>query len=111
MSEMGGSYMTEFFQDRFYVRLSVTKKSEEMKKIISSGEPQTDFIVRPRSLNLVGDFQSLKVEISGSLYYMVEIVRTKSEDAWVPDQGVLIYKVDGGITDEACVDQDRLCQR
>ena len=35
-SEMGGSYMAEFFQDRFYVRLSVTKKSEETKKSIIS---------------------------------------------------------------------------
>jgi len=33
-SEMGGSYMTEYFQDRFYVRLSITQKSEEAKKII-----------------------------------------------------------------------------
>jgi len=33
-SEMGGSYMAEFFQDRFYVRLSITKKSEETKKSI-----------------------------------------------------------------------------
>ncbi len=33
-SEMGGSYMTEFFQDRFYVRLSITKKSVETKNSI-----------------------------------------------------------------------------
>jgi hypothetical protein len=33
-SEMGGSYMTEYFQDRFYVRLSITPKSEETKKSI-----------------------------------------------------------------------------
>ena len=33
-SEMGGSYMTEYYQDRFYVRLSITQKSEEAKKSI-----------------------------------------------------------------------------
>ena len=80
--------------------------SSNNQKIISPGESQTDFIVRPRSLNLVGDFQSLKVEISSSTYYMVEVVRTQSEDAWVSDEGVLIYMVDGGKTDEACVDKD-----
>jgi M6 family metalloprotease-like protein len=75
------------------------------QRVISSGEPQTDFIVRPRSLNLVGDYQSLKVEISSSLYYLVEVVKTQSEDAWVPDQGVYIYLADGGVTNEACDDQ------
>jgi hypothetical protein len=33
-SEMGGSYMVEYFQNKFYVRLSVTKKSEQTKKSI-----------------------------------------------------------------------------
>ncbi len=33
-SEMGGSYMIEYIQDKFYVRLSITKKSEESKKSI-----------------------------------------------------------------------------
>ena len=33
-SEMGGSYMAEYFQDKFYVRLSITKKSEDAKKSI-----------------------------------------------------------------------------
>ena len=80
--------------------------SSTNQKIISPGEPQTDFIVRPRSLNIAGDYQSLKVEISGSLYYRVEVAKTQSEDAWLPDQGVLIYQVDGGLYDEACVDQN-----
>ena len=33
-SEMGGSYMAESFQDKFYVKLSITDKSEEAKKTI-----------------------------------------------------------------------------
>ena len=33
-SEMGGSFMAEYFQDRFYVRLSITKKSEQAKESI-----------------------------------------------------------------------------
>ena len=33
-SEMGGSYLTEYIQDRFYVKLSITKKSEANKEII-----------------------------------------------------------------------------
>ena len=33
-SEMGGGYMTEYFQDKFYVRLSITKKSKDAKKSI-----------------------------------------------------------------------------
>lgn len=33
-SEMGGSYMIEYFQDKFYVKLSITKKSEDSKKSI-----------------------------------------------------------------------------
>ncbi len=33
-SEMGGSYMAEYIQDKFYVKLSITKKSEEAKESI-----------------------------------------------------------------------------
>ncbi len=33
-SEMGGGYMAEYFQDKFYVKLSITKKSDESKKSI-----------------------------------------------------------------------------
>jgi len=33
-SEMGGSYMAEYFQERFYVRLSITRKSDAAKKSI-----------------------------------------------------------------------------
>jgi hypothetical protein len=32
--EMGGTFMLEYFQDRFYVRMSITQKSEEAKKVI-----------------------------------------------------------------------------
>ena len=41
VAEMGGSYMAEFFQDRFYVRLSITKKSEETKKITKKAVDST----------------------------------------------------------------------
>ena len=34
--EMGGTYMLEYFQDRFYVRVSIMQKSEEAKKTILS---------------------------------------------------------------------------
>ncbi|MCP3876300.1 MAG: hypothetical protein GY699_24555 [Desulfobacteraceae bacterium] len=33
-SELGGTYMTEFFQDKFYIRLSITQKSESAKNAI-----------------------------------------------------------------------------
>lgn len=33
-SEMGGSYMTEYIQDKFYVKLSITRKSEDAKESI-----------------------------------------------------------------------------
>lgn len=33
-SEMGGSYMMEYIQDKFYVKLSITKKSEDAKASI-----------------------------------------------------------------------------
>ena len=32
--EMGGTYMLEYFQDRFYVRVSIMQKSETAKKTI-----------------------------------------------------------------------------
>jgi hypothetical protein len=34
--EMGGTYMLEYFQDRFYVRVSIMQKSEKAKKAILS---------------------------------------------------------------------------
>jgi len=32
--EMGGGYMVEYSQDRFYVRLSITQRSEQAKKVL-----------------------------------------------------------------------------
>ena len=71
--------------------------------VIQSGG-QGEYVVRPRSVDVSGDIQSLKVEISSTTYYLAEVVRQMDEDAWVSDEGVLIYKVDGPVTGEPCTD-------
>jgi len=80
--------------------------SNNNQEDILPGDPQGDFILRPRALDITGDLQSLSVEISSSKYYMVEVVKFWSEDDWVPDEGVLIYLVDASKTVGACEDKD-----
>jgi len=75
-------------------------------EIIASGGSDS-FHVRPRHLDIEGDIQALKVKISDSVYYMVEVIEQKSEDAWLPDEGVYIYIVDKNEpNDDECTDQD-----
>ena len=63
--------------------------------------------VRPRHLDITGDIQALKVSISSTKYYRVEVCEQESEDAWLPDEGVLIYLVDEGANDnDECTDED-----
>lgn len=80
--------------------------SNNNQEDILPGDPQGDFILRPRALEITGDLQSLRVEISSSKYYLVEVVKFWSEDNWVPDEGALIYLVDASKTVSACEDMD-----
>ncbi|MBN1330366.1 MAG: hypothetical protein JXA54_12905 [Candidatus Heimdallarchaeota archaeon] len=50
-------------------------------EVIDSGESDS-FHVRPRHLDILGDTYALKVKISNSVYYMVEVIEQKGEDAW-----------------------------
>ncbi|NHJ03893.1 MAG: hypothetical protein EAX90_03660 [Candidatus Heimdallarchaeota archaeon] len=64
-------------------------------------------VVRPRYLDLIGDTQSIKIEISESKYYMIEVIKLKDEDSLRPDEGVYIYLVDKAKEDDReCVDMD-----
>ena len=46
-SEMGSSYMVEYIQDRFYVRLSITQKSEDAKvSILTFAKSISDNILK-----------------------------------------------------------------
>ncbi len=76
-------------------------------QVTISGGGSGTYHVRPRHLDINGDIQSLKVEISTTEYYRVEVIEQKSEDAWLPDEGVLIYLVDEGDNDnDECTDID-----
>ncbi|NHJ03790.1 MAG: hypothetical protein EAX90_03130 [Candidatus Heimdallarchaeota archaeon] len=74
--------------------------------VIATGGGGT-YHVRPRHLDVLGDIQALKIPISATKYYRVEVIEQKSEDAWLPDEGVLIYLVDEGqLDDRECTDID-----
>jgi len=76
-------------------------------QMVVAGGGGGTWTVRPRHLNIGGDIQALKVEISSTQYYRVEVIKQQSEDAWLPDEGVLIYYVDEGANDnDECTDQD-----
>ena len=64
------------------------------QEIVHSGDDGM-FYLRSRSADVSGQLQSLKIEISSDKYYLVEAVKQWSEDAWVADEGVLIYMVGG----------------
>lgn len=65
------------------------------------------FHVRPRHLDYDGIIQALKVKITNSKYYMVEVIENQGEDAWLPDDGVYIYLVDRNEpNDDECTDMD-----
>ncbi|MFX1537263.1 MAG: M12 family metallo-peptidase [Promethearchaeota archaeon] len=79
------------------------------------GDAENTFVVRPRSLDISGDLQSLQVVVTyfswGVIkypftYYLVEVVNQTSEDGWVSDEGVLIYFVDPFSGVEPCTDMD-----
>ncbi|NHJ48887.1 MAG: hypothetical protein FK733_13970 [Asgard group archaeon] len=70
------------------------------------GETKTR-LVRPRHLDVSGHIQCLKVPISATLYYRVEVCEQEDEDQWLPDEGVFIYIVDEGANiNDQCTDQD-----
>ncbi|MBD3191158.1 MAG: hypothetical protein GF308_10960 [Candidatus Heimdallarchaeota archaeon] len=76
------------------------------QKVIDVGDSDT-VVVRPRHLDITGDYQAIKVRISGTKYYMVEVIDREEEDAWLPDEGVYIYIVDKSEPDDdECTDQD-----
>lgn len=79
------------------------------------GDVEQEFVLRPRSVDISGDIQSLKVVITyfnffgikiPTSYYLVEVIQQWSEDAWVSDEGVLIYRVDLFSGNEPCTDMD-----
>ncbi|MBD3189585.1 MAG: hypothetical protein GF308_03025 [Candidatus Heimdallarchaeota archaeon] len=64
------------------------------QEVISTGDGGY-YMVRPRYYDIPsGDIQSLKVEVSDSKYFMVEVVKQWGEDKWCSDEGVYIYFVD-----------------
>lgn len=66
-----------------------------------------NFTLRPRYLNVPLDTHSLKVKISNTLYYMVEVISQKEEDKWTVNEGVLIYLVNKSRPDNReCVEMD-----
>jgi M6 family metalloprotease-like protein len=76
------------------------------QKLIDVGDSDT-VVVRPRYVDISGDYQSIKVKISATEYYIVEVIAQKEDDAWLPDEGVYIYKVDkSAADDDECTDQD-----
>ncbi|MHA1556165.1 MAG: hypothetical protein ACTSPM_04440 [Candidatus Heimdallarchaeota archaeon] len=76
------------------------------QEVIAAGQSLM-FHVRPRHLDTTLDVQSLKIPFSATKYYRVEVIEQKSEDAWLPDEGVLIYLVDeGDPTNDQCTDED-----
>ena len=76
------------------------------EEVIAAGQ-SLSFQVRPRHLDTTLDVQALKVPFSATKYYRVEVIEQKSEDAWLPDEGVLIYLVDeGDPTNDQCTDMD-----
>ncbi len=81
---------------------------QAINQVVIAGGGGGSYHVRPRHLDAVGgDILALKVEISSTKYYRVEVCEQKSEDAWLPDEGVLIYLVDEGANDnDECSDMD-----
>jgi len=76
------------------------------QEVVASGESKTRHI-RPRHLDITGDLQALKIPISATKYYRVEVCEQKSEDAWLLDEGVLIYLVDEATNiNDQCTDMD-----
>ncbi|MFX1534141.1 MAG: hypothetical protein ACFFDI_07900 [Promethearchaeota archaeon] len=71
---------------------------------VSKGQSKT-ITVNARYRDIGGDTECVKVPISSSKYYYVEVIRLKSEDAWVGEAGVYIYLVEEGDGDEDCTDQ------
>ncbi|MHA1245312.1 MAG: hypothetical protein ACTSP7_12175 [Candidatus Heimdallarchaeota archaeon] len=76
------------------------------QEVIASGQ-SLQYHVRPRHLDYTLDIQALKIPLSATKYYRVEVCEQESEDAWLPDEGVLIYLVDeGDPTNDQCTDED-----
>ncbi|MHA1435431.1 MAG: hypothetical protein ACTSO7_16440, partial [Candidatus Heimdallarchaeota archaeon] len=76
------------------------------QEVIASGQ-SLQYHVRPRHLDYTLDIQALKIPLSATKYYRVEVCEQKSEDAWLPDEGVLIYLVDEGEpVNDQCTEED-----
>ncbi|MFX0064269.1 MAG: hypothetical protein ACFFC7_19015 [Candidatus Hermodarchaeota archaeon] len=71
---------------------------------VNKGESKT-LTVNARYRDIGGDIECVKIPISSTEYYYVEIIRQKSEDAWVGEAGVYIYLVEEDDGDEDCTDQ------
>lgn len=85
------------------------------EEVFYPGDSEAEFVVRPRSVDISGDIQSLKVVITFSsywgykipkTYYIVEVINQSSEDAWLSDEGVHIYLVDPSPGVEPLTDMD-----
>ena len=79
---------------------------DENEVVLKGGDVDT-VTVYPRYLDTTGIIQTIKIEITSSLYYRVEVIRKKGEDAWVSQEGVFIYLVDRSQhKEDECTDMD-----